>query len=82
MHAVMYALLNIIACKQITHCICILIYFYLFFVRNVVPLSITLEQQAQINASPQCHICKKNFTENESPVTDHCHLTGKIRVYD
>ena len=80
MRAVMYALLLIIACKQINQHI--FIFIYLFFVRNVVPLNLTLEQQDQINASPSCHICKKNFHENETPVTDHCHLTGKNWVYD
>lgn len=46
---------------------------------EVVPLNMTLEDEAFFIISDECHICGKAYTESDVRVRDHCHLTGKYR---
>ena len=41
------------------------------------PLSV--KQQIEYMKSTRCHICFKNFKQDNPKVRDHCHYTGKYR---
>lgn len=38
------------------------------------------EYEAKVASQPVCPICKKGFTEDNSPFIDHNHETGKVRA--
>ena len=41
--------------------------------------NLSINEEKDFQKSKQCHFCKKEFTENDTKVRDHCHLTGKFR---
>ena len=43
------------------------------------PLKMTSNDVAAFDKATQCHICNKQYTENDIRVRDHCHITGKYR---
>ena len=43
------------------------------------PLKMTSDDVAAFDKATQCHICNKQYTENDIRVRDHCHITGKYR---
>jgi hypothetical protein len=42
-------------------------------------INLTKEQRRDFNSITHCHICKLSFTEDDTKVRDHCHLTGQYR---
>lgn len=44
-----------------------------------IELDTTVEDEIFFSLSNECHICGKRYNENDEPVRDHCHLTGKYR---
>ena len=48
------------------------------------PLKLTSQEEEEFNKAELCHICAKEFYEDDSTakmlkVRDHCHFTGKYR---
>ena len=41
------------------------------------PMDLTNEDEENFQAATKCHICKKDFSEEDKRVRDHCHVTGK-----
>lgn len=46
---------------------------------NKVQMDTTIEDEIFFALSGECHICGERYGENEKPVRDHCHFTGKYR---
>lgn len=46
---------------------------------EVVQMETTEENEIAFIIAGECHICGEKYIENEIPVRDHCHLTGKYR---
>lgn len=46
---------------------------------NVKEMDTTIEDKVFFAFSDECHICGERYSENDIPVRDHCHLTGKYR---
>ena len=44
-----------------------------------VPIDLTRDDYEKFNSATHCHICEKPFAPDETPVRDHCHLTGRFR---
>ena len=40
---------------------------------------LNLKQWKEYNKATHCHICFKEFQENDTKVRDHCHYTGQYR---
>ena len=40
---------------------------------------LTTKEWIEYMSSTRCHICFKNFSQNDPKVRDHCHYTGKYR---
>ena len=40
---------------------------------------ITKEDNKYFRNSTKCWICDNDYTDNDTEVTDHCHITGKYR---
>ena len=43
------------------------------------PLRMTEENEQEFKKAATCHICDKKYTEKDTRVRDHCHITGKFR---
>ena len=43
------------------------------------PLKMTKKDEKAFTKAKRCHICEKKYTEDDVPVRDHCHVTGKYR---
>ena len=43
------------------------------------PLIMTEEDEKAFTDAIHCHICEKKYKEDDVPVRDHCHVTGKYR---
>ena len=43
------------------------------------PLKMTSDDVYAFEKAKRCHICDKEFTEEDIRVRDHCHITGKYR---
>ena len=43
------------------------------------PLIMSKKDKKAFYNAKRCHICKKKYREDEEPVRDHCHVTGKYR---
>ena len=43
------------------------------------PLNLTKEEEEEFQRSTHCWICNKKYKEDQKPVRDHCHITGKYR---
>ena len=43
------------------------------------PLKMTKKDEKAFTKAKRCHICEKKYTEDDVPVRDHCHITGKYR---
>ena len=43
------------------------------------PMDLTNKDKENFQAATKCHICKKDFSEEDKRVRDHCHVTGKYR---
>ena len=43
------------------------------------PLNLTEEEEEEFQRSTHCWICNKKYKEDQKPVRDHCHITGKYR---
>ena len=43
------------------------------------PLNLTKEEEEEFQRSTHCWICSKKYKEDQKPVRDHCHITGKYR---
>ena len=43
------------------------------------PLRMTKEDEQAFQKADECHICNKKFTDKDTQVRDHCHITGKYR---
>ena len=43
------------------------------------PLKMTNEDEEEFKEATHCHICDKKYKEDDVPVRDHCHVTGKYR---
>ena len=43
------------------------------------PMDLTNKDEENFQAAAKCHICKKDFSEKDKRVRDHCHVTGKYR---
>ena len=41
---------------------------------------LTSKEWIEYMSSTRCHICFKNFSQNDPKVRDHCHYTGKYRA--
>ena len=39
----------------------------------------TDRDQRSFNMTKRCHICRRKYREDDEPVRDHCHVTGKYR---
>ena len=39
----------------------------------------TSKDKGNFRKATHCHICRKRYKEDEEPVRDHCHITGKYR---
>ena len=44
------------------------------------PLNLTKEDEKEFQLSTHCWICNKKYKEDQKPVRDHCHITGKYRI--
>ncbi|XP_053379108.1 uncharacterized protein LOC123541547 [Mercenaria mercenaria] len=42
-------------------------------------LRMSKKDESEFKKQKFCHICEKEYKENENPVRDHCHITGKFR---
>ena len=45
---------------------------------NVVPMSLTPQEQRQYEEAETCHICEGRFYKEKIKVMDHCHLSGRL----
>ena len=43
------------------------------------PLKMTKKDEKAFTKAKRCHICEKKYTDDDVPVRDHCHVTGKYR---
>ena len=43
------------------------------------PLRMTEENEQEFKKATTCHICDKKYTEKDTRVRDHCHITGEFR---
>ena len=43
------------------------------------PLKMTSDDVVAFEKAQACHICNKQYTEKDTRVRDHCHITGKYR---
>ena len=43
------------------------------------PLIMTEEDERAFSNAKRCHICNKKYQDEDEPVRDHCHVTGKYR---
>ena len=43
------------------------------------PLVMTEKNKLDFESSEKCHICKKQYSDKDIRVRDHCHITGKYR---
>ena len=43
------------------------------------PLKMTSDDVDAFEKAKECHICNKQYTSEDIPVRDHCHITGKYR---
>ena len=43
------------------------------------PLKMTKKDEKAFTKATHCHICEKKYREDDEPVRDHCHVTGKYR---
>ena len=43
------------------------------------PLIMTHKDDMDFKNSKRCHICRKRYRDDDDPVRDHCHVTGKYR---
>ena len=43
------------------------------------PLVMTEDDETHFKVMDKCHICDKEYTDNDVRVRDHCHITGKFR---
>ena len=43
------------------------------------PLIMTDRDQRSFRMTKRCYICRKKYREDDVPVRDHCHVTGKYR---
>ena len=43
------------------------------------PLRMTKEDEVKFQKANECHICNKKYTDKDTRVRDHCHITGKYR---
>ena len=43
------------------------------------PLRMTEKNEQEFKKATTCHICDKKYTEKDTRVRDHCHITGKFR---
>ena len=43
------------------------------------PLKMTEDDEEEFQKAKSCHICDKEYTENDIRVRDHCHITGVFR---
>lgn len=46
---------------------------------NPIPLQTTIEDEIFFDIANKCHICGVYYNENDVPVRDHCHLSGRYR---
>lgn len=46
---------------------------------DIKPMRMTAEENLQFLQSTRCHICNKKFSEEDSKVRDHSHITGEYR---
>ena len=58
--------------------------FYNEYYKKPTPLKLTSQEQKEFNKAEICHICEKEFYEDDSDrkmlkVRDHCHFTGEYR---
>lgn len=50
------------------------------YFKNIIPMeSLTDQQKLDFQTAKFCHICEKQFKENDIKHRDHCHFTGKYR---
>ena len=43
------------------------------------PLKMTKKDEEKFQKAEKCHICDKKYTNQDTKVRDHCHITGKYR---
>ena len=43
------------------------------------PLKMMKEDEEEFQKAQECHICNKQYTNEDIKVRDHCHITGKYR---
>ena len=43
------------------------------------PLKMSRRDESNFRKATRCHICREKYRDNEEPVRDHCHVTGKYR---
>ena len=43
------------------------------------PLKMTKDDENKFKKAEECHICNKKYTDEDTKVRDHCHITGKYR---
>ena len=43
------------------------------------PLRMTKADEDDFQKADECHICNKKYTDKDTRVRDHCHITGKYR---
>ena len=43
------------------------------------PLKMTKKDEKEFQKTDKCHICNKQYTNEDIKVRDHCHITGKYR---
>ena len=43
------------------------------------PLRMTNEEEQEFQKANECYICNKKYTNKDTRVRDHCHITGKYR---
>ena len=43
------------------------------------PLKMTKRDEKAFKKATRCYICEKKYREDDEPVRDHCHITGKYR---
>ena len=61
------------------------IYDELDYCKNIIrehfnkPLKMTKKDEINFKKATKCHICNKRYRDDDEPVRDHCHATGKYR---
>ena len=43
------------------------------------PLKMTKDDENKFEKAKECHICNKKYTDEDTKVRDHCHITGNYR---